>query len=86
MTNSERAKQYGISVADSQYKEFVDHPEFRGSNFDWKSSVDTVARIGANSFFMGFKRIPKNIEELRGIVTDTITVRWSELCKKDGRF
>ena len=54
-------KQKHISFADEYArtiaKEFIDHPEYRGEKFTWKSFPEMVRRLAVVSAFTSFPKI-----------------------------
>lgn len=86
MKYTERARIYALSYAETLYKEFSEHPEYRGSGFDWQRAVESVSGLAAAGFYMGFAKIPKKLEELKVIVRDVASTRWHELCRTGGKY
>jgi hypothetical protein len=83
MKYTERARLYGISVADNAFKDFQEHPEYKGQGFTWADAGQSMAKIGAAGFYSSFKKIPKNLDALKAIVHETVLQRWAELMKEN---
>ncbi len=85
MKYTERARLYGISYAETMYKDFTEHPEYRGLGFNWLLTENAASGLAAASFYGSFNKVPKKLEELKIIVKEAASARWRELCRADGR-
>lgn len=68
-----RAKEVGASYADSLYRDFKDHPEYRGVNFSWEVFPNLCGRMANSSLFTFFSddewepMTAEQIDKLKGI-------------------
>lgn len=75
----ERAKEVGLSYANTFYNDFIEHPEWKGKNFKWSNLPSLVERMARAGVYMNF---PHNIKsDIKEIAAKTAFERAKELIK-----
>jgi hypothetical protein len=82
MTNLQRAKNVGVSWAKSLFNDFVNHPEYKGTNFTWDNFATFASGIAETSCYMSFSPKVKNLGELEKVCKKSCYKECKMLIKK----
>lgn len=79
------AKEYGQSYARAMFKDFLDHPEWRGKKFEWTGFSDSISRlaagqVGLNLWWKG--RSDKLLQKCQDVASAAARETWIELVKE----
>lgn len=65
--NNDIAREYGMATARHMYTDLVEHPEYKGTKFEWSRFPMMVYRFAYVGCFTAFSHRPKNLLRVKRI-------------------